>query len=91
MKRLYHLKSPETALKQFNYLLFRLEYKYAALDYPEYGDIYATKKSKKQRLQPETNYHYTAFIPFNDGIWELDGYNKTPVKCGNIDKVFLYK
>lgn len=64
-------------------LLFRLESKITALNYPGYNDVYTGRKSKKRHVQSENDYHYTAFIPFKDDVWELDGYNKTPVNYGN--------
>ncbi|CAO3629114.1 unnamed protein product [Cunninghamella blakesleeana] len=62
-----------------------LESNQSTHDYPQYNDIYASKKRKKCHLQSNTDYHYTSFIPFDGGIWELDGYNKSPVKCGSKD------
>ncbi|CAO3647027.1 unnamed protein product [Cunninghamella echinulata] len=69
-------------LKETHNTFGSLESKITALSYPGYTDIYTGRKSKKRHVQSENNYHYTAFIPFKYDVWELDGYNKTPVNYG---------
>ncbi|KAI9302787.1 ubiquitin carboxyl-terminal hydrolase [Cunninghamella echinulata] len=69
-------------LKETHNTFGSLESKTTALNYPGYNDVYTGRKSKKRHVQSENNYHYTAFIPFKDDVWELDGYNKTPVNYG---------
>ncbi|KAI8096844.1 ubiquitin carboxyl-terminal hydrolase [Halteromyces radiatus] len=59
-----------------------------ALQYPRYDDIKPTKKGKRSEMEDE-RYHYIAFVPANGFIWELDGYNKTPVKICPISENWL--
>ncbi|KAI9319945.1 peptidase C12, ubiquitin carboxyl-terminal hydrolase [Dichotomocladium elegans] len=43
------------------------------------------KKGKKKMVVEDTKmYHYVSFIPLNGYIWELDGFNKYPVKIAKI-------
>jgi hypothetical protein len=55
------------------------ESKHGARQYPRYEDIKPSKKQKTNHAE-DPDYHYVAFVPANGYIWELDGYNKVPIK-----------
>ncbi|CAO3597777.1 unnamed protein product [Absidia cylindrospora] len=56
------------------------ESKLDAKRYPQYRDI----KPCKELEEDSPDYHYVAFIPAKGYVWELDGYNKVPIKLHKI-------
>ena len=59
------------------------------------ADIGLMDSTKRRRTaadeeSSEDTFHFIAYVPLNDVLWELDGLKRQPVKLGNtIAKTFI--
>ncbi|ORX56273.1 cysteine proteinase [Hesseltinella vesiculosa] len=61
-----------------------------AKGYPRHEDIYEDSGEEDDDDEvPEPYFHYSALIPANGFLWELDGYNRIPTKICAIDGNWL--
>ncbi|KAF6834810.1 ubiquitin carboxyl-terminal hydrolase [Colletotrichum plurivorum] len=44
------------------------------------------KKSKKQKVESDSAYHFIAYVPANGSVWELDGLKTRPVCLGPLEE-----
>ncbi|KAI8064582.1 ubiquitin carboxyl-terminal hydrolase [Gongronella butleri] len=79
------------------------ESRFEAAQYPQRSDLYdeedeATKKKAQKPTktrkaakeeEKDREYHFTAIIPANGYVWELDGYNKSPLKLAPVGDNWL--
>ncbi|SAM00516.1 hypothetical protein [Absidia glauca] len=70
-------------LKKAHNTFASFESKHDTRHYPRYEDIKPSKKQKSIHAE-DPDYHFVAFVPANGYIWELDGYNKVPIKLHKI-------
>ncbi|ORZ25510.1 ubiquitin carboxyl-terminal hydrolase [Absidia repens] len=69
-----------TLLQKAHNTFASFESKLDAKRYPQYRDI----KPAGYLEEDSPDYHYVAFIPAKGYVWELDGYNKVPIKLHKI-------
>ncbi|KAK0372797.1 ubiquitin carboxyl-terminal hydrolase, family 1 [Colletotrichum limetticola] len=50
------------------------------------GPAKKTKKSKKQKIDEESGFHFIAYVPANGSVWELDGLKTRPVCIGPLEE-----
>ncbi|KAH0441888.1 ubiquitin carboxyl-terminal hydrolase, family 1 [Colletotrichum camelliae] len=43
------------------------------------------RKTKKQKVNSESGYHFIAYVPANGSVWELDGLKTRPVCLGPLE------
>ncbi|KAI8333596.1 ubiquitin carboxyl-terminal hydrolase, partial [Chlamydoabsidia padenii] len=78
-------------LKKAHNTFANFETKYDSSRYPKYEDIKPKKRPRRARDDDgdDLDYHFVAFIPANGYVWELDGFNKVPIKLHKINGNWL--
>ncbi|KAL2880878.1 hypothetical protein SGCOL_003905 [Colletotrichum sp. CLE4] len=49
------------------------------------GPAKKTKRTKKQKIDDESGFHFIAYVPANGSVWELDGLKTRPVCLGPLE------